>query len=157
MTFPTSAITTDNLSSGSSDPSLARADLLLAVQHINTIVSEANGAGGVAVLDGSARIASTRLPSTYSPSENLTLAPSTGVVKIQNVLRLQQLTTDQVLLLADSTDGDVVYVTDGDSGDPCLAVYANSNWNVLTFNQGTISKTVAATITSSSSIIAIPD
>jgi hypothetical protein len=156
MTFPTSAIPTSNLDSGTDDPSLARADLLLSVQHINTIVSEANTANGVCVLDGSAKVASTRLPSTYSPSENLTLAPTTGVVKIQNVLRLQQLTTDQVLLLADSTNGDLVFVSDGDSGDACLAVYANSNWNVLAFNQGTISKTVAAAITSTATLTAVP-
>lgn len=157
MTFPTSAIPTTNLDSGTDDPSLARADLLLAVEHINTIVSEANTANGVCVLDGSGKVASTRLPSTYSPSENLTLAPTTGVVKIEDVLRLQQLTTDQVLLLTDSSSGDVVFVSDGDAGDPCLAVYANSQWNVLKFNQGTIAKDTQATFTVTSSITAIPD
>lgn len=157
MSFPTSQVSTTHLDSSSDDPSLARADLLLAVQNLNTIVSGADAANGVAVLNGSGELASSRLPSTYSPTSNLVLSPATGVVKIEDVLRLQPLTTDDVLALQDSANGDVVYVTDGDAGDPCLAVYANSQWNVLPFNFGTIAKDTQAVMTVTVSIICIPD
>lgn len=156
MTFPTTAISTLNLDSGTDDPSLARVDLLQCVQHVNTIVSEANTANGVLVLGGTAQVASSQLPSTISPAATLVLSPTTGVVKIEDVLRLQQLTTDQVLLLTDSESGDVVFVTDGDAGDACLAVYANSEWNVLKFNQGTIAKDTQAAFAVAVTLTAVP-
>jgi hypothetical protein len=157
MAFPTTQVSTDNLDSSADDPSLARADLLLAVQNLNTIVSERGTAGGVALLNGSGELASSQLPSTYAPTQTLTLAPTTGVVKIEDVLRLQPLTTDDVLALQDSANGDVVFVTDGDSGSPCLSIYANSQWNVIPFNSGTIAKTVTATLAAVATITAIPD
>lgn len=156
MAFPTQQVSTNNLDSSADDPSLARADLLLAVQNLNTIVSEAGGASGVALLDGSAKLQSSQMPTSFSPSQNLILSPTTGVVKIEDVLRLQALTTDSVLLLTDNQAGDIVYVSDGDSGDPCLAIYANNSWNVIAFNSGTISKTVAATLTATATLACAP-
>lgn len=157
MAFPTTQVSTSNLDSSADDPSLARADLLLAVQNLNTIVSGRDAASGVALLDGAGQLASNRLPSTYAPTQTLTLAPTTGVVKIEDVLRLQSLTTDDVLALQDSADGDVVFVSDGDSGSPCLAIFAQTQWNVIPFNSGTIAKTVTATLAAVATITAIPD
>jgi len=157
MAFPTQQVSTNNLDSSADDPSLARADLLLAVQNLNTIVSEAGGAGGVALLDGSAKLQGSQMPAAFSPSQNLTLSPTTGVVKIEDVLRLQALTTDSVLLLTDNQACDIVYVTDGDSGDPCLAVYANNSWNVIPFNSGTIAKDVQAVLTTTALLVCAPE
>lgn len=156
MSFPTSQVSTNNLDNSADDPSLARADLLLAVQNLNTIVTGAGQANGVALLNGSSELASNHLPSTYSPTTNLVLSPATGVVKIEDVLRLQPLTVDDVQALQDSANGDCVFVTDGDAGDPCLAVYGNSQWNVIPFNFGTISKDTQAALSSVATIICIP-
>lgn len=157
MAFPTTQTSTDNLDNSTDNPGLARADILLAVQTLNTIVSGANAADGVAVLDGSGELPSSVLPSTYSPTGILLLAPGQGVVKIQDVLRMQALTTDDVLALTDSEAGDMVFVTDGDSGSACLAIFANDQFNVIAFNSGTISKTVQAAVTAVFSLICIPD
>ena len=157
MAFPTTQVSTANLDNSADNPGLARVDILAAVQNLNTIVSGANTATGVAVLNGSGELDSNRLPSTYSPSGQLVLSPGNGVVKIQDVLRMQALTTDDVLALTDSEAGDVVFVSNGDAGDPCLAMYANNQWNVIPLNNGTISKDVQAQVTAEFSVICIPD
>lgn len=154
MAFPTTQIGTTNLDSSSDDPSLARADLLLAVQSLNTIIAEAGGANGVALLNGSNELPSSRIPSSLSPSGTLTLSPGSGRVKIEDVLRLQQLTTDDVLALTDNQAGDLVYVTDGDSGESCLAVYSSDQWNVVQF-KGTISKTVVVSMAAAATIACV--
>jgi hypothetical protein len=132
MTFPTGqVITTTNLSSATAKPSDARADLLLAVQTINTIVADANSAGGVAVLNGSGEIVSSQLPSNYAPADDLVLNPTTGLVKVQDVLRLQQLTSAQILALATPALGDIALSTDGDGGDPAICFHDGTDWKYL--------------------------
>ena len=129
MAFPTTEITTTNLDAGTDSPASAREDLLDAVQKLNTIIDEANDAGGVLVLNGSSQVPGANLPSTIAPTTGvLTLAPTTGRVKIEDVLRLQTQSTATVESLTSIAEGDIVYVTDGDSGDPCLAVYNGTNW-----------------------------
>jgi hypothetical protein len=133
MTFPTGqVIPTSNLSSSTAKPSDARADLLLAVETINTIVADSNAAYGVAVLDGAGQILSSQLPAQYSPSDDLVLAPTTAIVKIQDILRLQVQTKTNVLALTGSAIGDVVLVADDLTGvNPKLALWDGSHWKYL--------------------------
>ena len=49
-------------------------------------------------------------------------------------LRLPQYTTIETNALATPSDGDTVYVTDGDTGSPCLAVYDGTNWQKVLFD-----------------------
>ena len=129
MAFPTTQITTTNLDAGTDSPADARGDLLDAVQKLNTIIDEANAAGGVLVLNGSSQVPGANLPATIAPTTGvLTLAPTTGRVKIEDVLRLQTQNTATVEALTSIAEGDIVYVTDGDGGDPCLAVYNGTDW-----------------------------
>jgi hypothetical protein len=131
MAFPNTQIQTTNLDSDADSPSLARVDLYNAVVALNTIIDEANTASGVCVLNASGTISSSQVPLTVTPTGNLTLAPTTGYVKIQNVLRLQTLTTQQITDLVGVAQGDVAYSTDGDAGAPCLSVYDGSAWRVV--------------------------
>ena len=133
MTFPTGqVIPTSNLNSSSAKPSDARADLLLAVETINTIVADSDAAYGVALLDGSAQIKSAQLPAQYSPSDDLVLAPVTAIVKIQDVLRLQILPKANVLALSGSTVGDMVLAADDLTGaNPKIAFFDGTNWKYL--------------------------
>jgi hypothetical protein len=131
MAFPNTQIQTENLDSDTDSPSLARVDLYNAVVALNEIIDGANAASGVCVLNASGTIGSTQIPLTVTPTGNLTLAPSTGYVKIQNVLRLQTLTTAQITALVGVAQGDVAYSTDGDAGTPCLTVYDGSQWRVV--------------------------
>ena len=147
MSFPTgSQVSTAHLDSSSDDPSQARADLLLAVQNLNTIVSGAGSASGVALLDASGAIPGSQIPATIEPATNINLQPETGIVKIDSILRLQPVTVDELLATANITNGDIAYVSDGDSGAACLAVFAENQWNVIPFVTGTISKTIIAVV-----------
>lgn len=139
MTFPTGqVIPTTNLSSSTAKPSDARPDLLLAVETINTIVADADSALGIPVLDGIGQIKSSQLPAQYSPSDDLVLAPTTAIVKIQDVLRLQVLPKANVLALTGSVVGDLVLAADDLTGaNPKLAMFDGTNWKYVALSSWT--------------------
>jgi len=127
MTFPTQAIDTTHLDSGADDPSLARADLLLAIETINTILSTANNSYGVLVLQNDGTIDPAKLPGSLAPTGQLTLAPSNTIVKIENFLRLQQIPAS-VLVGIVGTAGDIALCSDIDAGGPAVCMYDGTNW-----------------------------
>lgn len=136
MTFPTgTTIPVNNLNSPSSDPSLARADLLQAVQVINQIIASANLANGVLVLNASGKVTAARLPNILSVTGDLSLSPSTGVINVNRVLRLQNTYVSDLGTAAVGTEtptaGDLVYLVDGDAGQPCVGCYDGTVWRVL--------------------------
>ena len=135
MTFPTgTTINTTNLDSADDDPSLARADLYAAVVALNQLIASENTALGVLVLNGSGKIAATYLPNNYTVSGNIAMTPSTGVVTLNRVLRLTQTVTADLGTATGTNSpvaGDLIYLTDGDAGQPCLAVYDGSSWKVV--------------------------
>ncbi len=133
MAFPTASVTTTNLDAGTDDPSLARADLLDAVQKLNTIITEGGGANGVALLTSGGKLSATQMPTTITATGVQVLNPTGGVVQIQDVLRLTQKTTSELQALdtaGTAAAGDVAYCSDGEgsSGGPTLAVYDGTNW-----------------------------
>lgn len=128
MAFPTAQVSTTNLDSSADDPSAARADLLDAVQKLNTIIDEANAALGVALLNSSGKISATAIPNSLTSTGTLQLKPSNGVVSVSDILRMNTLTTAETLALVGSQAGDMVMVSDGDSGEITLAVYNGSQW-----------------------------
>lgn len=135
MTFPSTTVSTANLDSASDDPSLARADLLDAVQKLNTIISEANTANGVVVLNSTGKIPSSSIPSQIAlPSGVQVINPADGVVNIRDVLRMQQLTSVEVLALATPQAGDIAFATDGDSTAPALCIYDGDDWRTLSLS-----------------------
>jgi hypothetical protein len=109
-------------------------------------------ANGVLVLNGSGQINATLLPATQTITSTLILQPSTGIVNIRNVLRLQQIATADLGTTLGTTSnqaGDVVFLTDGDRGNPCLSVYNGSQWRVvrLATQVGSVGATLTATST----------
>jgi len=128
MAFPTAQVNTTNLDSSADDPSAARADLLDAVQKLNTIIDEANSALGVALLNSSGKISATAVPNSLTSSGTLQLNPSNGVVSVSDILRMNTLTVTEVNALVGSQAGDMVMVSDGDSGEITLAVYDGVYW-----------------------------
>jgi hypothetical protein len=157
MAFPTGVqVSTGNLDTAARDPSAARSDLLLAVETLNTIVAGAGAASGVAVLNANGTVPSSALPNQYSASDDIILTPSTGKVRIQDILNLSPVTTDELIGLVVGAEGDVAYVTDGDTGSPCIAVFSNNQWGRIPIS-GAISKTVTATITGTFTLAAAPE
>ena len=136
MTFPTgTTISTANLDSGDDDPSLARVDLYNMAVAVNAIIASANAAQGVLILDASGKIAGSLLPATFQTTAgNITFQPASGVVSLQKVLRLSQIVTADLGSATGTTSpvaGDLAYLTDGDAGSPCLAVYDGAAWKVV--------------------------
>ena len=129
MAWPTITITTANLSTSTATPAAARADLYAAVTAVNDMIDGVDVANGVAGLDASAKLAASVLPNTITStvSTDLTLAPSTTRVVIQDIINLAERSTAQLTSLTAEV-GDVAYCSDGDAGSPCLAVYTGSNW-----------------------------
>ena len=133
MTFPTGTqIATINLDSGSDSPASARADLLSAVETLNLVTAEVNTALNVVVLDSNGLLPDTAMPSTYAPNNNLTLAPTTGIVKIEDYLRLQIIPKATVLAAVDMTIGDMALAADDLTGaNPKLCMYNGTVWKIV--------------------------
>lgn len=140
MAFPTTPINTTNLDADTASPTQARQDLLQLAQDFNTVTQEANSPEGVLVLNIQGRVPGSRLPTSIAPTDTLVLEPSTGVVKVQDVLRLQQLSVAELQARTASVGGDLAYCIDGDAGMACVAVYDGATWQKVTL-QGMISST----------------
>lgn len=140
MTFPTTAITTANLDASTDSPASARADILDAVQKLNTIITEANTASGVCVLTGSGKIPSSTIPAQITLAAGVqVINPVDGVVNIRDILRLQTNTVAELTALT-SQAGDVAYASNGAGGNPCLAFYDGTTWKRVT-----VGATISAT------------
>lgn len=135
MTFPTTPITTTNLSSGSGDPSLARSEIYDAVSALNTIIDEQNTAYGVAVLDGNGRLINSAIPDILAPTGQLTLQPSNTVVKVEDILRLQLIPKSVLMNLSTGANppiaGDIALGSDVDAGNPAICIFDGTDWKYL--------------------------
>lgn len=133
MAFPTSQVSTTNLDDAADDPSLARADLLDAVQKLNTIIDEGGSASGVALLNSSGKLSATQMPGSITATGVQVINPTGGVVHIQDILRLTP-KTDTELNALTSVAGDVAFCSSGvdSAGEPCLALYDGTNWRAIT-------------------------
>jgi hypothetical protein len=130
MTFPTDPIITTNLDSDSDDPSLARVDLLQAVESLNTIIDEAGTAFGVALLNSAGTIPQDQIPATLIPSTNLVLAPTTGIVLVNGKLRLQAVDKGTLVQQVDGVVGDLALCSDVDTA-PVLCIFDGTDWKYL--------------------------
>jgi len=146
MPFPTTQVSTTNLDSSADDPSLARADLLDAVQKLNTIIDEGGSASGVALLDGSGELDGTQIPTTISVSGTQILSPTSGIVNIQDRLRLTALNNAQITSLSSPALGDVVIASNisVDQGAG-VAFYDGSAWRAIGFGNVALSGNVQFT------------
>lgn len=131
MTFPTTPISTLHLGSATDDPSLAREDIKTAIEHINTIVAEANQPNGVAVLNGSGQLSPTQIPSTLSPNF-LTINPDSRIVRIQDILRLSSVPKSVLIGLEEVVElfpGDLALCNNADGiGVPAICIWDGTNW-----------------------------
>ena len=146
MAFPTTTISTANLDSAADDPSLARGDLLDAVQKLNTIIDEASTADGVCVLDGSGLVPSAQLPATYSTVGTTTFTPGTGIVNIQDRLRLTPLNNATIVALSNPQLGDIVIASNiSANAGPGIAFYSGTAWRGIGFGNIALSGNVQFT------------
>ena len=159
MTFPVGTqISTANVSSADGDPSLARVDIYNLITAVNQLIASVNAASGVLTLDSSGKVATDYLPGTITVTGDQTFTPSSGIVSLRNVLRLRQIQYVQLGSMAGTTSpsaGDLCFLTDGDGGRPCIAVYNGSQWRIVRL--GTQVGPSAAALASAFSITATAD
>jgi hypothetical protein len=116
-------VTTTHLDSASDDPSQARVEIKAALEELQAVINGRNTASGVAGLDSNSLVVNTYLPNTLisSSGNNLTLQPNTGLVVIDDIINLTPKTVSQL----ESTSvaaGHIAYCSNGNAGQPCLAV-----------------------------------
>ena len=98
---------------------------------VNSIIASINAAQGVLVLDGTGFVPTANMPATLSPTGTQTISPGNKIVNIRDVLRLQQRYTVDNALLTSATAGDMIYLVDGDAGNPCLSLYDGTKWRIV--------------------------
>lgn len=136
MTFPLgTSIPVTNVSSGSSDPSLAREDIYNLIVAVNNLIASADTASGVALLTASAKYDGNKMPVTNYGTE--TFAPATGVVNIQDILRLTAIHSADFAALT-SQVGDIAISDDAAGGNPALCVYDGTDWRYLAMSSLTV-------------------
>lgn len=126
-------IVTTNLDDATDSPASARADIKAALDELSAVINGRNTADGVAGLNSSSKISAAQLPDEINSSAatDLTLDPTTGKVKLEEVLNLKPQTTAQLNARTDKATGDIAYCSDaGDdsAGVGALAVYDGADW-----------------------------
>lgn len=138
MAWPTNDanISTTNLDAGTDSPAAARADLKTALDELANVINGRNEASGVAGLDASSKISATQLPDEInsSASTNLTLAPTTGMVVIEDVIKLTPQTRSDLYARSDLADGVIAMASDGDSTVDTPVYYAGGVWRYFSDN-----------------------
>jgi hypothetical protein len=136
MAFPTgTSIPIDNVNSGASDPSLARTDIYNLIVAVNNIIASADTASGVALLNASNKYDGTKMPATITGTT--TIAPSSGVVNIQDILRLTALRSTDLSTRTGNALGDIAISDDAAGGNPALCVYTGTAWRYLAMSSFT--------------------
>tara|TARA_A100001201_G_scaffold41576_1_gene42599 strand:+ start:6258 stop:6692 length:435 start_codon:yes stop_codon:yes gene_type:complete len=138
MAWPTNSsnIDTQHLDAGTDSPASARADLKTALDELANVIDGRNQASGVAGLDASSKISATQIPDEINSSAatDLTIDPTTGKVKLEEILNLKPQTTAQLNARTDQATGDVAFCSDGggdSAGVGCIAVYDGADWRAI--------------------------
>jgi hypothetical protein len=129
-------VSTSNLDSDTDSPALARPDIKAAFDELTAVIDGRNTANGVAGLNASSKILATYLPDEINSSAatDLTLDPTTGKVKIEEIINLAPQTAAQLNARTDQATGDVAYCSDGgddSAGVGCIAVWDGNDWRAV--------------------------
>lgn len=129
-------IVTTNLDDATDSPAASRPDLKAALDELSNVINGRNTANGVAGLDASSKISAAQIPDEINSTAatDLTLDPTTGKVKLEEVLNLKPQTTAQLNARTDKLNGDVAYCSDGgadSAGVGCIAVYDGADWRAV--------------------------
>lgn len=142
MAWPsnTNNIVTTNLDAASDDPSQARANLKAALDEISNIINGRGEASGVASLDSNTLIPAAQIPDELNSSsgQNLTLDPATGIVVIEDIIKMNPKTKAQLNAFSGLADGMIAFCSDevvdsaGATGMPVY--YRDGFWRRMSDN-----------------------
>ncbi len=142
MAWPsnTNNIVTTNLDAASDDPSQARANLKDALDEISNIINGRGQASGVASLDSNTLIPAAQIPDELNSSsgQSLTLDPSTGIVIVEDILKLNPKTKSQLNAFSGLANGMVAFASDVDAdsagADGVPVYYRDGFWRKFSDN-----------------------
>jgi hypothetical protein len=136
MAWP-STLTTTALDSDTDIVKDARPQLLAGLQATNSIINSRGQADGVASLGAGGQIPSAQIPNTLTStgSLNINLTPASNKVAITNTINLSPLTSTQIAAKSNAAAGDIVYSTNSDDGNPCIAVHNGVEWKTIPLDQ----------------------
>jgi hypothetical protein len=129
-------VTTDNLDSAEDSPAEARVELYNALIELQNVINGRGAVNGVASLDANTKIPSTQLPDEInsSTSTDLTIDPATGIVIIQDIVRLNPITRAAAYAVTGLADGMIAMMSDGDSTATKPAYYSGGVWRYFDDN-----------------------
>tara|TARA_S200002703_G_scaffold146392_1_gene141413 strand:- start:847 stop:1287 length:441 start_codon:yes stop_codon:yes gene_type:complete len=140
--FPVNAnnIVTTNLDAGTDDPSAARVNLKNALDEITNIINAKGQASGIASLDSNTKILAAELPDEINSSsgQSLTLDPNTGIVIVEDILKLNPRTKSQLNAVSGLADGMCAFASDVDAdsagADGVPVYYRDGFWRTFSNN-----------------------
>ena len=117
--FPVNAnnIVTTNLDAGTDDSSAARVNLKAALDEITNIINAKGEASGIASLDSNTKILAAELPDEINSSsgQSLTLDPATGIVIVEDIIKLNPRTKSQLNSTSGLANGMIAFASDVDA------------------------------------------
>jgi hypothetical protein len=129
-------VTTTNLDSALDSPAEARVELYNALLELQNVINGRGAVDGVASLDGDTRIPSAQMPNEINSASgtDLTLDPATGVVVIEDIVKLNPISRSAAYAVAAPQDGMIAMMSDGDSTVTKPAYYAGGVWRYFDDN-----------------------
>lgn len=128
-------VTTTNFNTNSA-PAEARAELKSALEELQNVINGRGAVNGVASLDANTKIPSAQMPDEInsSTSTDLTLDPATGVVVIEDIIKLNPITRSAAYAVSNKVDGMMAMMSDGDSTVTKPAYYSGGVWRYFDDN-----------------------
>jgi hypothetical protein len=129
-------VTTTHLDSADDSPAQARVELYNALIELQNVINGRGTSNGVASLDATTKIPSAQMPNEInsSTSTDLTLDPATGIVAVEDIVKLNPITRSAAYAVTGLADGMMVMLSDGDSTATKPAYYSGGVWRYFDDN-----------------------
>jgi len=129
-------VTTTHLDSADDSPAEARVELYNALLELQNVINGRGAVNGVASLDADSKIPSAQMPDEInsSGSTDLTLDPATGIVAVENIIKLNPITRTAAYAVSNLADGMMAMMSDGDSTVTKPAYYSGGVWRYFDDN-----------------------
>ena len=129
-------VTVTNLDSALDSPAEARVEIYNALIELQNVINGRGAVDGVASLDSDTRVPSAQMPNEINSASgtDLTLDPATGVVTVEDIIKLNPISRSSAYAVAAKQDGMMAMMSDGDSTVTKPAYYAGGVWRYFDDN-----------------------
>tara|TARA_R100001480_G_scaffold95766_2_gene100878 strand:- start:51 stop:482 length:432 start_codon:yes stop_codon:yes gene_type:complete len=129
-------VTVTNLDSANDSPAEARVEIHNALLELQNVINGRAAVNGVASLDSNTKIPAAQLPDEInsSSSTNLTIDPATGILVVEDIVKLNPITRSAAYAVSSLVDGMIAMLSDGDSTITKPAYYSGGVWRYFDDN-----------------------